>query len=125
MANGRRIYAAKNNGYKSVWMMVLVGIEKCGRYGFVRICHTTFDGYGGSEYRLPYNPDLNPIELAFAKLEAHRRQAAARTLEELYSALATALGSLSAQHCQGFFRQRFETDKSVSGEGGCGCIDRK
>jgi transposase len=55
-------------------------------------------------YLPPYSPDLNPIELAFAKLKAHLRQAAARTLDELYSALVTALGSFSAQHCQGFFR---------------------
>jgi hypothetical protein len=64
MANGRRIYAAKNNGYKSVWMMVLVGIEKCGRYGFVRICHSTVEGYEGSEYYslslVPCNAALSP-----------------------------------------------------------------
>ncbi len=40
-----------------------------------------------------YSPDLNPIELAFAKLKAHLRQAAARTLDELYSALAASLNS--------------------------------
>ena len=55
-------------------------------------------------YLPPYSPDLNPIEMAFAKLKAHLRQAAARTLEELYPALATALNSFSAQHCQAFFR---------------------
>jgi transposase len=52
----------------------------------------------------PYSPDLNPIELAFAKLKAHLRHAAARTLEDLHSALAAALQSFSAQHCQAFFR---------------------
>jgi transposase len=55
-------------------------------------------------YLPPYSPDLNPIELAFAKLKAHLRQAAARTLEDLHSALAIALTSFSAQHCKGFFR---------------------
>jgi transposase len=55
-------------------------------------------------YLPPYSPDLNPIEQAFAKLKSHLRQAAARTLEDLYSALALALNSFSAQHCQGFFR---------------------
>jgi transposase len=55
-------------------------------------------------YLPPYSPDLNPIELAFAKLKAHLRHAAARTLEDLYSALAAALQSFSAQHCQAFFR---------------------
>ena len=51
-----------------------------------------------------YSPDLNPIELAFAKLKAHLRQAAARTLAELQSALVPALASFTATHCQGFFR---------------------
>ena len=58
----------------------------------------------GIRYLPPYSPDLNPIELAFAKLKAHLRQAAARTLEELLAAVATALDSFSIQHCQGFFR---------------------
>jgi transposase len=55
-------------------------------------------------YLPPYSPDLNPIELAFAKLKAHLRQAAARTLEDLMDAVAQALNSFSPQHCQGFFR---------------------
>ena len=58
----------------------------------------------GVRYLPPYSPDLNPIELAFAKLKAHLRQRAARTLDELHSALAAALNSFSATHCQGFFR---------------------
>src|SRR5580698_837153 len=53
-------------------------------------------------YLPPYSPDLNPIELAFAKLKAHLRQAAARTLEDLLDAVATALNSFSAQHCRSF-----------------------
>jgi transposase len=55
-------------------------------------------------YLPPYSPDLNPIELAFAKLKAHLRQAAARTLDDLHGTLATALDSFSPQHCRGFFR---------------------
>ena len=58
----------------------------------------------GLRYLPPYSPDLNPIEMAFAKLKAHLRQRAARTLDELHSALAAALNSFSATHCQGFFR---------------------
>ena len=55
-------------------------------------------------YLPPYSPDLNPIEQAFAKLKAHLRQAAARTLAELQAALAAALSSFSPQHCRNFFR---------------------
>jgi transposase len=60
----------------------------------------------GAEVRYlpPYSPDLNPIELAFAKLKAHLRGAAARTLDELQSALVQALHSFQPDHCQGFFR---------------------
>ena len=58
----------------------------------------------GIRYLPPYSPDLNPIELAFAKLKAHLRQAAARTLVDLHCALASALNSFSPQHCRGFFR---------------------
>jgi transposase len=57
----------------------------------------------GVRYLPPYSPDFNPIELAFAKLKAHLRQAAARTLDDLHSALANSLDSFSAQHCRSFF----------------------
>jgi transposase len=55
-------------------------------------------------YLPPYSPDLNPIELAFAKLKAHLRQAAARNLDALDRALAAALNSFSPRHCRDFFR---------------------
>ena len=55
-------------------------------------------------YLPPYSPDLNPIERAFAKLKAHLRQAAARTLADLQSALVPALHSFTPAHCQGCFR---------------------
>jgi transposase len=35
-------------------------------------------------YLPPYSPDLNPIEMAFAKLKAALRKAAARPLEALW-----------------------------------------
>jgi hypothetical protein len=35
----------------------------------------------------PYSPDLNPIELAFAKLKAHLRQIGARTIDALWQAV--------------------------------------
>ena len=55
-------------------------------------------------YLPPYSPDLNPIEMAFAKLKAHLRQAAARTLDDLQYALAHSLTTFRPAHCQGFFR---------------------
>ena len=55
-------------------------------------------------YLPAYSPDLNPIELAFAKLKSHLRQAAARTLEDLQGAVATSLAQFQPNHCQGFFK---------------------
>jgi transposase len=35
----------------------------------------------------PYSPDLNPIEMAFAKLKAHLRRIGARTIDALWQAV--------------------------------------
>ena len=54
-------------------------------------------------YLPPYSPDLNPIENAFAKLKAHVRKAAARTLEALERAAADALQTFKPDECANFF----------------------
>ena len=60
---------------------------------------------GASMHYLPaYSPDLNPIEIAFAKLKALLRQASARTYLDLISATAQALNSFSAAECSRFLR---------------------
>ncbi len=41
-------------------------------------------------YLPPYSPDLNPIEMAFAKLKALIRKAAARSYDELWKAAGAA-----------------------------------
>jgi transposase len=55
-------------------------------------------------YLPPYSPDLNPIEMAFAKLKSHLRLAAARTLQDLQGAVAASLTQFESVHCHGFFR---------------------
>lgn len=55
-------------------------------------------------YLPPYSPDLNPIEMAFAKLKNHLRREAARTLEALQPAVARSLACFQPDHCRGFFR---------------------
>lgn len=61
-------------------------------------------------YLPAYSPDLNPIEMAFAKLKSHLRLAAARTLHDLQDAVATSLTHFEPAHCHGFFRHaRYET----------------
>jgi transposase len=54
-------------------------------------------------YLPPYSPDFNPIEPALAKLRAHLRQAAARTLAQLLTAFANSLNTFSATDCRPFY----------------------
>jgi transposase len=59
----------------------------------------------GARLRLlpPYSPDFNPIELAFATLKALLRRAAARTIPELWDAIATALPTFTPTECANYF----------------------
>ena len=54
-------------------------------------------------YLPPYSPDLNPIENAFAKLKAHVRKLAARTIDALEKAAAQALQTFNPTQCANFF----------------------
>ena len=54
-------------------------------------------------YLPPYCPDFNPIENAFAKLKAHVRKTAARTVEALEAAVACALCTFNPDECANFF----------------------
>ena len=49
-------------------------------------------------FQPPYSPDLNPIEMMWSKIKALLRKAAARTHEELLSALSTALSKVTASN---------------------------
>lgn len=51
----------------------------------------------------PYSPDFNPIEMAFSKLKALLKKAAARTLDELFDAIAKAIDTFTPQECQNYF----------------------
>ena len=51
----------------------------------------------------PYSPDLNPIENAFAKLKALLRKAAARTVEQLWAAIAAAIDAFTPAECANYF----------------------
>ena len=54
-------------------------------------------------YLPPYSPDLNPIENAFAKLKAELRKAAARTMDQLWTAITKALPKFTPAECANFF----------------------
>jgi len=52
-----------------------------------------------------YSPDLNPIEMAFAKIKALLRKAATRTFEALWAALGDICALFSPDECWNFFKE--------------------
>lgn len=50
-----------------------------------------------------YSPDLNPIEMAFAKLKAHLRKAAARTFDTLIDAIGDICRLFDPAECWNYF----------------------
>ena len=60
----------------------------------------------GAELRFlpPYSPDLNPIEKMWSKVKTFLRATKARTEEELYQAIRMALGTITPQDAEGWFR---------------------
>jgi transposase len=59
----------------------------------------------GSELRFlpPYSPDFNPIEMAFSKLKASLKKTAARTINDLWDAIAIAIDTFTPTECQNYF----------------------
>ena len=51
-----------------------------------------------------YSPDLNPIEMAFAKLKAHLRKAAARNFDELIKAIGDICNLYKPDECRNYFK---------------------
>ncbi len=51
----------------------------------------------------PYSPDFNPIEQAFSKLKALLRKAAARTIPDLWTAIAEAIPLFDQGECANYF----------------------
>ena len=54
-------------------------------------------------YLPPYSPDFNPIEMAFSKLKALLRKAAARTKDDLWDAIASAIQAFAPTECKNYF----------------------
>ena len=51
----------------------------------------------------PYSPDFNPIEMAFSKLKALLRKVAARTVNDLWAAVAECLSAFTPGECRNYF----------------------
>jgi transposase len=53
----------------------------------------------------PYSPDLNPIEMAFAKLKAHLRRIGARTINALWKAVGDICDLYSPEECWNYLTE--------------------
>ena len=51
----------------------------------------------------PYSPDFNPIELAFSKIKALLKRAAARTVQTLWDAIRDAIDAITPHDARSFF----------------------
>jgi transposase len=54
-------------------------------------------------YLPPYSPDFNLIEMAFSKLKAALRKAAARTIPELWDVIAEVIEQFKPEQCRNYF----------------------
>jgi transposase len=52
----------------------------------------------------PYSPDLNPIELLFAKLKTLLKKAAERTVGSLWDRIGNVLDEFTPNECSNYFR---------------------
>ena len=59
----------------------------------------------GAELRFlpPYSPDFNPIEMAFSKLKAFLKKTAARTVDDIWDAIANGINTFTPTECQNYF----------------------
>jgi len=55
-------------------------------------------------YLPPYSPDLNPIELLFAKLKALLRKAAERSIEALWARIGQLIDDITSLECAAYLR---------------------
>ncbi|MFO1210625.1 MAG: IS630 family transposase [Amaricoccus sp.] len=53
----------------------------------------------------PYSPDLNPIEMAFAKLKARLRRIGARTIDALWRAIGEICDLFTTEECWNYLRK--------------------
>ncbi len=54
-------------------------------------------------YLPPYSPDLNPIQMAYSKLKALLKKAAARSVTALWRPIAAAIPRITSHDCLGYF----------------------
>jgi len=56
------------------------------------------------QYLPSYSPDLNPIEMLFAKLKALLRKAKTRSIDALWQCIGELLDTISVEECLNYFK---------------------
>jgi hypothetical protein len=70
-------------------------MDNLGAHEVAGVCPAIEAAGAELRYLPPYSPDLNPVELAFAKLKALPRTAASRTVEALWQAIGRLLDAFT------------------------------
>ena len=65
---------------------------------------TAIEGTGAElKFLPPYSPDFNPIEMAFSKLKAFLKKTAARSIDDLWTAIAEGIDTFTPTECENYF----------------------
>ena len=65
---------------------------------------TAIEGTGAElKFLPPSSPDFNPIEMAFSKLKAFLKKTAARSIDDLWTAIAEGIDTFTPTECENYF----------------------
>ena len=82
----------------------IVAVDNLGSHRNDKV-RQAIEACGASLVFLPkYSPDLNPIEMAFAKLKALLRKAAERSTSALWDRIGRVLDAFTPQECANYFK---------------------
>jgi len=82
----------------------IVALDNLGSHKSHRV-RELIEGCGASLLYLPkYSPEMNPIEMAFARLKSDLRKAAKRTTEALWNRIGELCASFTPQECANYFK---------------------
>jgi transposase len=82
----------------------IVAMDHLGSHRSHRV-RELIEACGASLLFLPkYSPELNPIEMAFAKLKSDLRKAAERTTEALWNRIGQLCDGFTPQMCANYFK---------------------
>ena len=82
----------------------IVGLDNLPAHKIAAV-RAVIDKAGAQLFLLPpYSPDMNPIEMAFAKLKTLLRQDPQRTRDDLWNRIGELLDRFTPDECANYFR---------------------